>query len=65
MTTEEKIKQANHLDDCDRLKRLLQQPKRDINAIIELAQKIGLLDANGNIITKNLRAKGLSHMINL
>jgi hypothetical protein len=53
MTTEEKIELDKRLDDCDRLKVLLQQPVRDIHAIIELAQKIGLLDAYGNIITSN------------
>ena len=44
MTTEEKIELANQLE------RLLQQPKPDIPAIIALAQKIGLLDTDGNII---------------
>jgi hypothetical protein len=51
MTTEEKIELDNLLDDCDRLERLLNQAKRDIPAILSLAQKIGLLDADGNIIS--------------
>ena len=53
MTTEEKIELDNRLDDCDRLKQLLQQPERDIHAIITLAKEIGLLDADGNIIASH------------